>query len=79
MLVAMPTAMPPAPFTSRLGNQRGQDEGLLLVPVVVGHEVDGLGVDVASISMAIGDSRASVYRMAAGRLAVDRAEVARGR
>ena len=47
MLVAMPTAMPPAPFTSRFGNRAGQHERLLLVAVVVRHEVDGLLVDVA--------------------------------
>ena len=45
MLVAMPTAMPCEPLTSRLGNRAGQDDGLLGGAVVVGDEVDRLLVD----------------------------------
>ena len=47
MFVAMPTAMPPAPFTSRFGKRARQHDRLLLVPVEVGPEVDRLGLDVA--------------------------------
>ena len=47
MLVAMPTAMPAEPLTSRFGNRAGQDRRLLGAAVVVGLEVDGLLVDVA--------------------------------
>ena len=46
MLVAMPTAMPPAPLTSRFGKARRQHHRLVLVAVVVGLEVDGVLVDV---------------------------------
>ena len=44
MLVAMPTAMPCEPLTSRFGNRAGRTTGCL-VAVVVGDEVDGLFVD----------------------------------
>jgi hypothetical protein len=46
MLVAIPTAMPWLPLTSRFGNRAGQHEGLLEVAVVVGNHVDGVLVDV---------------------------------
>ncbi|MNL69302.1 hypothetical protein D3C87_1941480 [compost metagenome] len=32
MLVAMPTAIPPAPLTSRLGKRAGTTDGSLIVP-----------------------------------------------
>ena len=46
MLVAMPTAMPPAPLTSRFGKRAGRTTGSLLLAVVVRLEVDGVLVDV---------------------------------
>ena len=47
MLVAMPTAMPPAPLTSRLGNCAGRTDGSRSRPVVIGDEVDCVLVEVA--------------------------------
>ena len=47
MLVAMPTAMPPPPFTSRFGNRAGHDERLAVAAVVGVAEVDGVLVDLA--------------------------------
>ena len=46
MLVAMPTAMPPAPLTSRFGKRAGRTDGSCLRLVVVGLEVDRVLVDV---------------------------------
>ena len=46
MLVAMPTAMPDAPLTSRFGQLGRQDRRLLPGAVVVVDEVDGVLVDV---------------------------------
>ncbi len=76
MLVAMPTAMPPEPLTSRLGTRDGSTVRLALLAVVVGDEIDRLLVDVGqqlgrrSCQAALG--------VAHGRrvVAVDRAEVA---
>ncbi len=45
-LVAMPTAMPWDPLTRRLGNRPGSTTGSCDGAVVVGHQVDGLFVDV---------------------------------
>ncbi len=47
MLVAMPTAMPVDPLTSRFGNRARQDDRLLLLAVVIGLEVDRVLTDVA--------------------------------
>ena len=65
MLVAMPTAMPAEPLTSRFGVARRQDDRLLRAAVVVGLEVDGVLVDVADHLQASGAIRHSVYRIAA--------------
>ena len=46
ILVAMPTAMPPAPLTRRLGKRAGHDRRLALLAVVIGLEVDGALIDV---------------------------------
>ena len=46
MLVAMPTAMPAEPLTSRFGNARRHDRRLVFLLVVVRLEVDGFLVDV---------------------------------
>ena len=46
MLVAMPTAMPAEPLTSRFGKRDGSTVGSCDAAVVVGLEVDGVLVDV---------------------------------
>ena len=46
MFVAMPTAMPPEPLTSRFGTRDGRTVGSVLRVVEVRDEVDGLLVDV---------------------------------
>ena len=77
MFVAIPTAMPPEPLTSRFGNRGRQDDGLLLVPVVVRDEVDGLRIDVAEQLHARSAPAAlpcSAWQR--GGIAVDGAEVA---
>ena len=51
MLVAMPTAMPPAPLTSRFGNFAGRTVGSRSRAVVVGLEIDGVLVDVVEQRM----------------------------
>ncbi len=62
----MPTAMPDEPLISRLGTRVGQDLRLHLAVVVVGPEIDGFLVDILQQRRGDRDSRASVYRMAAG-------------
>ena len=47
MFVAMPTAMPDEPLTSRFGKRDGSTSGSRARLVVVRLEVDGVGVDVA--------------------------------
>ncbi len=47
MFVAIPTAIPAEPLTSRFGNRAGSTVGSLARLVVVRLEVDGVGVDVA--------------------------------
>ena len=42
----MPTAMPPAPLTSRFGKRAGRTRGSLTGRVVVVLEIDGVLVDV---------------------------------
>ena len=46
MLVAMPTAMPVPPLTSRLGNAAGKTVGSVRRLVVVGDEIDRVLVHV---------------------------------
>ena len=46
MLVAMPTAMPLAPLTSRFGKRAGRTVGSCAAVVVVGLEIDRVLVDV---------------------------------
>ena len=76
MLVAMPTAMPPAPLTSRFGNLRRQDHRLLLAAVVVRLEIDGLVLEI--VEQRHGRTREPHLGIALGRgrIAVDRAEIA---
>ena len=66
MEVAMPTAMPEAPLTKRLGTTAGSGKGSLRESSKLGKKSTVLRSRSASISSAIGASRASVYRMAAG-------------
>ena len=75
MLVAMPTAMPAEPLTSRFGKRVGSTDGSSVVAVVVRHEVDGLLVDVAQQLLAHrGEPRLGVA-VGRRRVAVDAAEV----
>ena len=62
MFVAMPTAMPPAPLTSRFGNRAGRTVGCCSYPSKLGTK-STVSVSMSrSSSIAIGASRASVYR-----------------
>ena len=76
MLVAMPTAMPVLPLTSRLGIRDGSTIGSLLGAVVVGPERHGLLLDL--LQHFIGDPREAALGVAhrRGAVAVERAEVA---
>src|SRR5262245_66625460 len=65
-LVAIPTAMPCAPLTSRFGNLLGRTVGSLRRSSYVGTKSTVSDSKSSSISDAIDDIRASVYRMAAG-------------
>ena len=70
MFVAMPTAMPAEPLTSRFGKRAGRTSGSWLLPVVVGPEVDGVRVDVAQHlgrDRARGAPRCSAWRPAGRR------------
>ncbi len=60
MLVAMPTAMPEAPFTSRFGNLAGRTEGSCSESSKFGMKSTVFLSMSTSISMAMGASRASV-------------------
>ena len=60
MFVAMPTAMPVAPLTSRFGIRGRQHRGLLELAVVVRDEVDDVLVEVLGQGQRRGASRASV-------------------
>ena len=62
MLVAMPTAMPWLPFTSRLGKRLGSTWGSLVVSSKLGSQSMVSFSMSVSISQAILDMRASVYR-----------------
>ena len=76
MFVAIPTAIPVEPLTSRFGNRDGSDSGLLARLVVVRPEVDRVHVDVAQH---LGrEAREPALRVAhrGRRVVVDRAEVA---
>ena len=62
MLVAMPTAMPEEPLTSRLGNREGRTLGSLRVSSKLGSQSTVSLSMSRSISSAMRDMRASVYR-----------------
>ena len=67
MFVAMPTAIPDAPLTSRFGNCAGRTIGSSVGRGVVRPEVDRLLAELAQQRpAAIGVRRHSVYRIAAG-------------
>ena len=65
IFVAMPTAMPVVPFTSRFGNRDGITDGSFSVSSKFGTKSTVSLLMSATISMEIFVSRASVYRMAA--------------
>ena len=75
MLVAMPTAMPVEPLTSRLGIRVGRTTGSLLAFIEVGNEIDGFLFDVREHFL--GDFRKARFGVTHGRrrIAIDRAEV----
>ncbi len=75
MLVAMPTAMPVEPLTSRLGNADPRTDRLGLLAVVVGREVDRVLVDrLHHQHRRVGQAGLGVAH--GGRQVVGRAEVA---
>ena len=76
MLVAIPTAMPVAPLTSRFGNPRRQDDRLGAGAVVVGTERHRLLLDL--LQDLVGHAREAAFGVAhrRGGVAVERAEVA---
>ena len=76
MFVAMPTAMPLAPLTSRFGIASGRTTGSCSRLVEVGNEIDGFFFDVREHFL--GDFRKARFGVPHGRrrIAVDRAEVA---
>ncbi len=76
MFVAMPTAMPGEPLTSRFGKRAGRTSGSCFVAVVVGREIDRVLVDVAQhLHREPRQLRLGVAHRGR-RVVVDRAEVA---
>ncbi len=76
MLVAIPTAMPAAPFTSKFGMRAGKTTGCCSDSSKLGMKSTVSLSMSRSISIAMADRRASVYRIAAGRVSVHAAEIA---
>ena len=76
MLVAMPTAMPPAPLTSRFGNCAGRTIGSCGALVVVRPEVDRVLVDVGEQRVGGPGEAGLGVAHRRRRVAVHRAEVA---
>ena len=76
ILLAMPTAMPSLPLTSRLGMRVGRTSGSIFAFVVVGLEVDGFLVDV--FEQRGGDAGQARFGVphGRGRIAIDGTEVA---
>ena len=62
MFVAMPTAIPPEPLTSRFGKRLGRTTGCCSYPSKFGTKSTVSASMSRSISMAMGARRASVYR-----------------
>ena len=65
ILVAIPTAIPVVPFTKRFGKRDGKTTGSFSVSSKFGAKSTVSLLMSASISIAIFDSLASVYRIAA--------------
>ena len=66
MFVAIPTAMPLEPFTSRFGNFAGRTRGSFIVPSKLSiHSTESFSMSWR-ISSATFERRHSVYRIAAG-------------
>ena len=76
MLVAMPTAMPAAPFASRFGKAAGQHDRLLVLAVIGLAEIDGVLVDARRASPGDGREPALGVAHRRGVIAVDIAEIA---
>ena len=76
MLVAMPTAMPEEPLTSRFGMRVGRTSGSYFAVVVVGAEIDGFLIDI--FEQRGGDAREAGFGVphGRGRVAIDGAEIA---
>ena len=76
MLVAMPTAMPPAPLTRRFGKFGRQHRRFAVAAVVIGLEIDGVLVDV--VEQRLRDLGQAGFGVPHGgrRIAVHRAEIA---
>src|SRR6266545_3972841 len=74
--VAARTLIEPRPVHQQVREPGGKDRGLLLVPVVVGDEVDGLGLDVAEDLQGDGGQPGLGVAHGGWRVSVDRAEVA---
>ena len=67
MLVAMPTAMPVQPLSSRKGSWAGSTVGSCWEPSKLGAKSTvSLPISSSIASLAMGARRVSVYRMAAG-------------
>ena len=71
-----PDGDPAGAVHQQVGEARRQDDRLLLVPVVVGHEVDGLRIDVAQELHRDGRQTGLRVPGRGGGIAVDRSEVA---
>ena len=76
MFVAIPTAIPDAPLTSRFGNCAGRTDRLVGRRGVVGPEVDRLVAQLAQELLGDRPQAALGVPHRGGRVAVDRAEVA---
>ena len=76
MLVAMPTAMPPAPLTSRLGKRAGRTDGSFSRAVVVGDEIDRILVEILDQGAGgLGQARFGVAHRGR-RIGIHRSEIA---
>ena len=76
MFVAMPTAIPPEPFTSRFGKRLGRTTGCCSYPSKFGTKSTVSASMSRSISIAMGRETRLGVPVRGGRIAVDGAEVA---
>ena len=65
MFVAIPTAIPDEPFAKRFGKRVGITRGSTVSPLYVEIKSTASSLMPSTISMAAGERRASVYRIAA--------------